>query len=601
MAVTKPGLPSTLTASPLSKAKAGTSTTPTSDEMHNASEVQDLFTRARTQLRRRHELWKKSYRLVHNRVWSSVRDPGMPSPSASEVFPILAALVGWMSDQRTQFECVPSVDPHSQYANFMQGLAKDLEVVLQSIFVTQQLDGEIEKVLWDSMIYGTGFWKVMWDPAEADGAGNATMTRVDPFCIYPDPNATTLEDANYVIEARRMTLAEIERRWPDKVALLTEDMGSGFQDLEQRDDPMTDGNGSGKPMANLGPISPAVGRGYGLPGQGRITLTDETALTVLECWIKENCAYPDLNDPEAEPTIVPEWRVIVTCGNHVLMNEKAKDLWRHGRHPYVRYVMSDLGDFWGISLVDHLAPAQLAVNRLLAALQQHAELCGNPVLMEDVRSGISRTKLVNKPGQRITKNTGSEVAWLTPPDMPSGVSNLVQFWINEMERISGLSAIVRGATPTGRNAQGVLDSVQESAFVRVRLAIRNLERSLAQTGRLLAHLVVENYTLPRTVAIAGETGEKSMLALRGRHFYSPNSMGADPMDFSLYVLAGSSMPISRTARAQEADTLFAMGAIDHQAVLEAHDYPNRNDILQRVMALQNLGVEVGAQGRNRQR
>ena len=594
----KPRTP--LPSSALAKAKAGTSTTPSSEEMHNAGEVQDLFKRSRQALRRRHELWKKAYRMVHNRTWSVARDPSMPSPSASEVFPILAALVGWMSDQRTQFEVVPSTDPHSQYANFMQGLAKDLEVVLQSIFVTQTLDAQIERVLWDSMIYGTGFFKCMWDPAEANGAGNATMTRIDPFCIYPDPDATDDEDLNYIIEARRMTLAEIERRWPDKVSLLVNESPTATDDLSERDDPMSD-TPTGPPMANIGPISPATTRGYGLPGQGRITLTDTDAYTVLECWVKENCAYPDPEDPEAEPTIVPEWRVIVTVGSHVLMNEKAKDLWNHGRHPYVRFVMHDLGDFWGISLVDHLAPAQLAINRLLAALQHHSELCGNPVFMEDSRAGISRTKIVNKPGQRLQKNQGSEVSWLVPPDMPPGVSNLVTFWINEMERISGLSAIVRGATPTGRNAQGVLDSVQESAFVRVRLALRNLERTMAKTGRLLANLVVENYTLPRTVAIAGESGEKSMLALRGRHFYSPNSMGADPMEFSLYVLAGSSMPISRTARAQEADTLFAMGAIDHQAVLEAHDYPNRTDILQRVMALQNLGVEVGAQGRNRQR
>jgi hypothetical protein len=118
---------------------------------------------------------------------------------------------------------------------------------------------------------------------------------------------------------------------------------------------------------------------------------------------------------------------------------------------------------------------------------------------------------------------------------------------------------------------------------------------------MAAHLIIENYTLPRTVAITGPDGERSMLALRGRHFYAPNGFGADALKFSLYVQAGASMPISRTARAQEADQLFAMGALDEQAVLEAHDYQNRHQILERVNALEGMGMPPGAQGRNRQR
>lgn len=98
-----------------------------------------------------------------------------------------------------------------------------------------------------------------------------------------------------------------------------------------------------------------------------------------------------------------------------------------------------------------------------------------------------------------------------------------------------------------------------------------------------------------------------MLALRARHFFVPNDEGADPMRFSLYVRAGSAMPISRAARIAEAETLFAMGALDAQAVLEAHDYPNREQILQRVNAGGVLGI--GGDGkpnpnmgsRNRQR
>ncbi len=578
----------------------------TLSETERADKVMELFSQSKAKLGRRHDLWRRAYRIVHNRTWAANRDVDTPSVSASEIFPIIASLVGWMTDQRIVFDATASADPHSQYAEFMQGLARDLSLVLESLWVNNLIDAEVEKGLFDAMIYGTAFWKITWDPAADNGAGNACMKRKDPFFIFPDPAATSLtsDDCNYVVEARRMSLEEVERRWPNKINQIMERLDSG-EGLPKRDDPFTEGSGK-IPMANPGGIQSDAGKGkplYGLPSQSkRAQIGDITdgSITVYECWIKDNVLYPGKTEDEDE-YYVPEWSVIVVAAGIVLMDEKAKDLYAHGSHPYVRYVAHDLGDFWGISLVDHLAPAQLAINRLLVALQNHAELCGNPIMLEDTRSGIPRSKIVNKPGQRLQKTTGSEVGWLTPPDMPQGVPNLVTFWINEMERISGLSAIVRGNTPTGRNAQGVMDSVQESAFVRVRLSLRNLERALAEAGRLMAHLVIENYTLPRTVSIVGPQGDKTMLALKARHFYAPNMQGADPMKFALNVYGGSGLPLSRSARAQEADTLFAMGAIDHQAVLEAHDYPNRRDILERVNAQMGMGIEVGGQGRNRQR
>jgi hypothetical protein len=181
--------------------------------------------------------------------------------------------------------------------------------------------------------------------------------------------------------------------------------------------------------------------------------------------------------------------------------------------------------------------------------------------------------------------------------MPNDVQELVGFYIAEMERISGLSGVVRGFSPTGRNAQGVIDSVAESAFVRIRLGLRNLERALSAAGNLVANLVVENYSLPRVMSIVGQDGERSMLALRARHFFIPNEEGADPMRFSLFVRAGSAMPISRAARIAEAETLFAMGALDAQAVLEAHDYPNREQVLQRLNAGATLGMGQAAENK----
>jgi hypothetical protein len=573
-------------------------TAPSTHDLDLVTEIRGYFDAAKQERRNRVDDWQRNYRLVHNRAWGDLRPTWMPSPAVSETYPIVASMVGWMTDQRTSLSIIPAMNPHSPEYEFYSTMARDLELVLKSNWIVNKADVEVEKGLWDAMIYGTAFWKVTWDQNRVGGQGDAVLSRIDPFRIYPDPSASNFDEANYIIEARTMSVQELERRWPGSKAKVEE--GGYEESTTDERDSLWSGS-SRTPMANPGGVNGAPPM-WGRPGQGRREVTKElrqdTAVTVYEAWLRENNHYT--ND-EGEVYVEEAWRVVVVCGNEVLMDEPAKELWSHARHPYVKYVANEMGDFWGLSLVDHLRPLQLAINRTLAAVQSNAELIGNPVLVEDSRSGLPRTQIVNKPGQRVTKNTGSEVEWLRPPEMPAYIGELVKFYIGEMERVSGLSAIVRGATPTGRNAQGVLDSVQEAAFVRVRLALRNLEYALREAGELMASLITENYTGPRLVAIVGPNGEKSSLALKARHFMVPTEEGAVPMKFQMWVQAGSSLPVSRQARAQEADVLFAMGALDQQAVLEAHDYPNRHEILQRLglaaQIEQITGQQIGPNAR----
>jgi hypothetical protein len=171
-----------------------------------------------------------------------------------------------------------------------------------------------------------------------------------------------------------------------------------------------------------------------------------------------------------------------------------------------------------------------------------------------------------------------------------------------MEAISGLSSITRGGQPTGRNAATVIDSMQEASFVRIRMALRNLERFIRRVGTKAAGLIVENYTEPRMIAYIGTDGQQSVAALKGEHFYLPNSDGKNmPLKFRLHVDVGSQTQTSREAREAKAITLFGMGAIDDIALLEAVDFPNRAAINERVLKLKAAGAfqPPGARQRTR--
>lgn len=584
------------------------------EEFAVVNHVRQLFYRAREVRRPLVQQWIKNYQTLNNNLWGTSRSTWQPTPEVPEIKPIVSALVGWMTDQRAQLDIIPSSAPFTPYTQYLEKLATDLNVVLDSTWQIEDYDAEVETVLFDCFTYGAGIFKSCWDNQRHDGLGNAIIKRVDPFTFYPDPEGRDMDSCNYFVEARTVPMQEVERRWPGSFKKLgNQGMHEGVDEAPTLTSENVMG---GRPMANPGAISPATTPKYGLPGQSRESVADMPGVTVFECWIRQprKKEVPHVDDPSTSadddygPTLreIDSWRCIVVAGNHVLMDEWAEDMWSHGQHPYDRMVLETTGEFWGKSMVELLTSCQVSINHLLRSIQNNIDLMGNPVLLEDTSANISRQQITNKPGTRIRKSNRGEAKWLEPPQIhPQMSMTLVQFYIGEMERISGLSAIVRGATPTGRNSQGVLDDVQEAAFVRIRLGLRNLERALRKVGNKVASLIVEFYDVPRVVALVGNTGFKSWLALRGSHFYLPTEEGRAPMKFQLLIEAGSSMPTSRSARIAEADTLFAMGALDEEAVLEIHRIPNWQTIATRVReakaAAGMLGQPPGARQRTQRK
>lgn len=580
------------TSSPLGDARSA-DMGPEMAALELAGRVRLLFMQARAARRPRVAKWNRSYRILRNRTWSATRDAWMPTPEVPEIYPIIAACVGWQTDQRPAWQVTPWSQPNTPYYEFYNSLANDLEVCMDSTWDINEGEAEVEQAVWDGYIYGTGIFKTCWDGSLDRGQGNAVVKRIDPYTFYPDPQATSMKDSNYFIEARTMSLQEVDRRWPGKM-----DNYRGM--VEDVDSPPTENDGGAFPMASPGAISPNTNPTYGRPGQSRIHGVDAIAdpgVTVFEAWIREHHTISYPSDPADEQMgsagrqhVDDTWRVVVVAGNCILMDEKASDIWSHGQHPYERYVPHRTGEFWGLSMVEMLTSSQLAVNRLLAALQLNVELTGNPVWVEEARAGITRAKITNKPGTRIQKNTNSQAGWEAPPPVNPMMFTLITFFISEMERISGLSAIARGQSPSGRNSEGVIDQIQEASFVRIRMALRNLEWTLRACGNKLASLICENYTEPRMVAIVGPQEQQSTRALRGNHFYLPTPQGRIPMKFQLNVQAGSQQATSRMARIGEADALYALGAIDDIAVLEAHDFPNYAIVAKRVMDMKASGA-----------
>ena len=542
--------------------------------------LRDLYIAAKNLKQQNHAEWRRNYRVTKNRAAPNV--PSAPGVRANEVFPTVDSRIAWMTDQEVLFTLTAAADPFSMYSMVMDTLADQLETVLNSCLRTEGWYADIIRTLWDAAMYGAGFLKCVWDQGLADGLGNVALKSTSPWCLYPDPFATNLEDCQYIIEVHTMTPSEIERRFPDTSAQLIAEISMTGDTDQDHIAPTASGNRVGK--GTLIPVDAGQGpTTWGQPGQARYHTNRRQGVNVYECWIRENYTEDvSPGDPTmpTESVVIDQWRVVVFAGNRVLLDELAENLFHMNRHPYVRYVDVETGELWGDPLLRDLAPCQQAMNTLLAMGQNNIVFTGNPMMVGTKGSGADRSTIMNRPGMifDVNPNTGqgsNDPRWLNPPNLPPALMEFVSFWRDEMERIAGLSATQRGEVPSGRATDKQVQAGQEAGFVRIRSALRNLELTLRKAGELLANLVVTNYDTPRFVAIVGDEGETTSIRLAAQHFFGP-TVGEDgkvkiaPLRFALTVNAGSSKPTSRAARVQEANMLFNMKVVDDLYVLQAY-------------------------------
>lgn len=565
--------------------------------------------------------WKRNWLLLNNRMWNDFRMAWMPSPTDSEIFPIMANLIGWLTDQSIMFTIQAATVPNTPYATMLQTTADDLELLMQNNWKVRNQQGTATLGMWDAGLFGAGILKAIWDQGLDEGIGDADFCRVDPWNFYPDPMARNEEDGDFYCEVRRMSWDEVERRFPDTanhlLSNLVYEISEGGLDSDDRPTNTRTGPGQYPFSQNLGYPTQATAGG-GMPGQAKVkAYARPDGIIVYEMWRKENRVTqvpqphfePPANQPDMQPPMVDvtyvDWQVIIWSADTILMKAWASDLWEGGTHPYARFVYEDTGEFWPTPLVSHLAPAQISINRLLAALQQSAELTGNPIFVESSTGRTQSSLVVNRPGQRLKVDPSAMQQggpkWLSPPSMSGDVLNLIRFWIERMENISGLSTITKGKSPAPRTPEAVVNQVQESGFVRVRSALRNMERCLRRIGGIEAQLMIENYTQPRMISIIGPEGDRSVVMLRQRHFLSATENQLAPFRYSLIVNAGSDVPTSRQARVSEAINLFVLKAVDRQYLLEAvgiHDWPAIEQRMEQKEAEQQKAIEATARDKS---
>ena len=452
-------------------------------------------------------------------------------------FSSIETIIPTMTDNKPRLFCLPE----ERGDEMASKLANN---ILDYKWDDLDLDVSLTRVLRAMLIWGNAFWKIIWDYALDD----VNVIMVNPHEIFVDPEATTLADCRYIIHAVIRDLAYIHKTYPENGKDVKAD--TSHSDVEET-------------------------RGLAATGDWKEDFDKKVLL--LECWLRdpdemeEYVEQTENGEVKAERPKYPNGRLI-TVANHILLRDKKNP---YDDFPFVKFTDYDLpNSFWGMGEIEQIYLLQQEINKRKAQIMKNSDLVANPSLLVPRNSGIDTEKLTNEPGG-IIPYVETPPSFLVPGILPAYVFNLLERSKYELDSITGVHDVTQGRQPSGITAGIAIAELQEAAQTRLRLKTRMMEKTLRTAGYKILRLIHDFYTEPRILQIVGEDGKPQIIEFRGKDI---------PKDFKIQVEAGSSLPVNRYAKFQQAILLYNVKAIDQMALLEAANWPDRESIVARMQA-----------------
>lgn len=581
------------------------------------------------------EKWLDYYHMFRGKQWKGNRPSYRHSEVINLVWQHIQSCVPIITDSKPRFDFLAEEPSDIAFAEILSQIASgDWDRNGWGLKLTE--------IIYDGHFYGTSFGEVGYDPDAKRGQGSATFGSSDTFFMFPDPDAYSLkEKCDYVIKAEPVPLKKLKREYPHVAEFLKADLidlqNESKHELKHpkfkspAETPMVLDMSSGQDVANKDKAlkltayikdytteeieEPVMGmRPVMQPASDPVTgmpLLDPTGMPAMQPVVDPATGQPQMEEFVERMEFVtrlkyPNGRKIVVAGG-VLCEDGQYPFDDEGDfHPFARFVnYIDPRSMWGVSEIEPLVSPQMIFNKTVSWMLDVFAMTGNPIWVIDDTSGVDEENLVNRSGLVVTKAQGSEVRREPGLDINPSLFQLVDRVKNWFNDESGSQDVSRGVRPEGITAMGAIQSLQEAAQTRLRLKSRNLDDFLQTVGQKYRNRVMQFYSVPRVYRITNkqgaeqyfkfhiETAEDGTKVASVRDFQQDPATGkySEALETRQFVLrgdldtratTGSSLPFAKTEKSNLAMAMFDRGAIDHEELLNAVDYPNKERVLQRM-------------------
>lgn len=465
--------------------------------------------------------WNEYFEAYYGEYFKGKNQPDYKSDfNANYIFSIIETIRPIMLDNDPKFQSMPRQPQGMQYST-------DLNEAFSYEWDREGMSVKLFKELINMLVVGTTIFFVPWDSKDKQ----IKSIPVSPFNLFPDPLATSVEDAEYLIYASYKNVLELKRLFPSMADKLT---GSNinFGELVQENNANTN--------------------------------VDNQVL-VLEAWSRDHITMTEEEGGKPELKY-PNGRVTITCPDLGLVLSDKENPYKDGKFPFVVGKDYDVpGKFWGEGEVAQLLTPQKYMNELNNSILDNAKATANMPWIVDKNAGIPMNSITNRPGLVIRKNAGAEVRRDQAPNMPGYVINAVETIKHDMEQISGIFDSLKGNSATGvYTAQGIL-ALQEAGQARIRLKVKLMEETLGQLARMWFSRMNQFWKEDRWLR---------MTLMDGSYDFRKMQIDAVKQEYDIKIMAGSTMPVNRGAmldlmiRLAQTQMPDGQGIVDREAVAE---------------------------------
>lgn len=517
--------------------------TPTEKERKLVEWVYSKFKQAYVAKAPLMDKWKEYMSAYKGTYFQNKNLPDYKSNEISNhVFSTIETIRPIMTDNNPKFLAVPSTPQGMEFS-------ADVQTALDYEWDREKMPLKLPAQLIPMLVYGNAVWFVQWDGKDGE-YGNISIKPVDPFNIFPDPLAESIDNSEFLVYATYRNANQIKQQFPEKASAIEGSRITMSELVAERDNNDTQ---------------------------------DANQVLILEMWCRDWVTMDETIEGKKQLKY-PKGRVITCLPELGILLSDKKNPYKDGKFPFVLMKNYDIPfEFWGVGEVEQIMSPQHYVNELTNQIIDNAKNTANMQWIIDKNSGIGQGKLTNRPGLVIRKTPGSEVRRDTPPAMPNYVREQIEVLKKDIQDISGVFDSLKGEQQGSVTAASAILALQEASQARIRLKIKLMEASLSELAQIVYSRMQQFWKLDRWVRVTDVEGNPSFREI-GTQVLSN--------DYDLKVMAGSTMPVNRNAmldlmiRLAQTNGEDGLPLVDRKAVLEFLPTGDKKAITDRFAELQ---------------
>ena len=188
---------------------------PSEEEIKLCQEMFYKFEIAKQAKASKVEMWNKCLSAYNSDYFKQMNLPDYKSDEISNfIFSTIETIKPIMTDNDPKILVLPKTPQGANNIDKLQN-AFDYE------WVRAKMGRLLPQAVTIALQIGTAIIGIFWDGSDENGIGNVKPVLINPFNFYPDPMATCVEDAEYIIYATYKHVNDLKAKYPDKSNLLS--------------------------------------------------------------------------------------------------------------------------------------------------------------------------------------------------------------------------------------------------------------------------------------------------------------------------------------------------------------------------------------------